>query len=188
VSIKNSKGNIEVREGGYMFEKILVCLDGSDLATQIIPYASETGLRFSSTIILFKVITGHITIPPAGIGYIAPPVRETGPGYSAAVEATRSLAEVELVEIENEEKESLAYLEDIAKELRDKGLNVETVTVHGKADEAIISYAEKNNVNLITIATHGRSGVKRAVLGSVADFVMRNSGLPILLIKPFEKQ
>lgn len=171
-----------------MFEKILVCLDGSNLATQIIPYASETGLRFGSKLILFKVITGYITIPPPGVGYIFPPIRETGPGYSAAVEDTRSIAEAELVEIENEEKEAMVYLEGIAKELRDKGLNVETVTVHGKTDEAIVNYAEKNNIDLITIATHGHSGIRRAVLGSVADFVLRTSGIPVLMIKPLEKQ
>jgi len=47
-----------------------------------------------------------------------------------------------------------------------------------------LSYAEGNNINLIAIATHGRSGLRRGVFGSVADYVLRESGLPMLVIRP----
>jgi nucleotide-binding universal stress UspA family protein len=50
--------------------------------------------------------------------------------------------------------------------------------------EAIVSYADENSISLIAIATHGRSGLGRLVFGRVADFVLREAGLPILVIKP----
>jgi len=59
------------------------------------------------------------------------------------------------------------------------------VTIRGlQVGEAIVSYANENNISLIAIATHGRSGLGRLVFGSVADFVLRETGLPILVIKP----
>jgi nucleotide-binding universal stress UspA family protein len=48
----------------------------------------------------------------------------------------------------------------------------------------IIDYAIQNEVDLIAIATHGEGGLKRLVFGSVADFVLRNSGIPMLVIRP----
>jgi nucleotide-binding universal stress UspA family protein len=50
--------------------------------------------------------------------------------------------------------------------------------------EAIVDYAEGHEIDLIAIATHGRSGLGRLVFGSVADFVLREAGLPILVVKP----
>lgn len=73
----------------------------------------------------------------------------------------------------------------LALSLQQKGLQLEYVALHGlQVAEAIVSYADDNNVGLIAIATHGRSGLGRLVFGSVADFVLRESGLPILLVKP----
>jgi len=54
--------------------------------------------------------------------------------------------------------------------------------------ESIVSCAVENEVGLIAIATHGRSGLRRAILGSVAGHVVREAGLPILVIKPKDKQ
>ena len=88
--------------------------------------------------------------------------------------------------VQREENEAKAYLERIAQPLRKRGLDVECVTFEDAIDEGIVNYAEKNEVDLIAIATHGRSGLGRSVFGSVSDFVLRKSGLPILVIKPRE--
>ena len=53
-----------------------------------------------------------------------------------------------------------------------------------RAGEAILSYAGRNNVDLIATATHGRSGLRRGIFGSVADYVLRESGLPMLVLRP----
>jgi nucleotide-binding universal stress UspA family protein len=90
-------------------------------------------------------------------------------------------------EIEREQKDEKMgqnYLEHIAKPMQSAGIKVECVVLAGMPGETIVSYAEANEIDLIAIATHGRSGVRRLIFGSVADFVLRNSHLPILLIKP----
>jgi nucleotide-binding universal stress UspA family protein len=150
-----------------MFEKILVCLDGSDLAEQIISYAAEEAPRFGNKLVLLQVVGTHGTIPVVAAGASA-----------YAVEAAAQ-------QIEKDEIEAKAYLEGLAQPLREKGIDVQCVTIRGlQVGEAIVDYAEGHGIDLIAIATHGRSGLGRLVFGSVADFVLREAGLPILVIKP----
>jgi len=150
-----------------MFEKILVCLDGSELAEQILPYVVEEALHFRSNLVLLQVVSTHGTPTVVAAGASA-----------YAVEAAAQ-------QIEKDEAEAKVYLEKLAKPLRDSGINVQCVTLRGlKIGEVIVGYANENNISLIAIATHGRRGLERLFFGSVADFVLRESGLPILLVKP----
>lgn len=155
-----------------MFEKILVCLDGSKLAEQIMPYAIEEALRFQSNLVLFQVVPEPVAFSPGIPGTAAAPIQ---------TDAMLEEAEKALIGARN-------YLEKIALPLRKKGIRVEAVSILGRAGDAILSYAEGNNINLITIATHGRSGLRRGVFGSVADYVLRESGLPMLVIRPQERE
>jgi len=151
-----------------MFEKILVCLDGSKLAEQILPYATEEAIRFNSRVELFHVVPEPV-IDTQGIpGATGVPIEPTG-----ALEQMRS-----------EQKVATDYLERVASDLRKKGIVVELVIQQGAAGEAIIGYSQDNDVGLIAIATHGRGGLGRAFFGSVADHVLRNSGLPVLVVRP----
>jgi nucleotide-binding universal stress UspA family protein len=62
---------------------------------------------------------------------------------------------------------------------------VEEVVLHDiSTDEAILNYAAGNDEDTIAMTTHGRSGLMRVVLGSVADSIVRKSGLPTMLIRP----
>jgi len=150
-----------------MFEKLLVCLDGSELAEQILPYVREEALHFGSKVVLLRVVAAPSTAPIAAAG---------GAGYTA---------ETVDRQVHDEVREAKAYLQRLAQPLREKGLDVECVTVDGwPVGDAIVSYAESNKVSLIAIATHGRSGLGRLAFGSVADSVLRKSGLPVLLIRP----
>jgi len=79
-----------------------------------------------------------------------------------------------------------SYLSRAAAELRKDDIPVQTVVVSGRPAEAILDYANKNQVDLIVMSTHGRSGVSRWVLGSVTDRVVRNSTAPVLTITPRE--
>jgi nucleotide-binding universal stress UspA family protein len=155
-----------------MFKKILVCLDGSELAEQILPYAVEEALHFQGKLVLLQVIPEPVAFSPGIPGAASVPVR------------TDSMLE----EAEKALNEARDYLEDIATPLLKKGIQVEAVSIFGSAGEAILSYAEGNNINLITIATHGRSGLRRGVFGSVADYVLRESGLPMLVIRPQKRE
>jgi nucleotide-binding universal stress UspA family protein len=153
-----------------MFERILVCLDGSKLAEQILPYAVEEALRFGSRVTLLKVVTF--------------------PMMAAKAEAVGTLSQTGgLTEeaIGKETAEAKAYLERVAEPLLGRGVNVECIAVEGSpVGDTIVAYAHNNNIDLICIATHGHSGLGRIVFGSVANRVLKESGLPILVIKPQE--
>src|SRR5512137_3069659 len=147
-----------------MFQKILVCLDGSKLAEQILPYAAEQAARFGGSLVLLQVVSLASIPTPTGIESV--PVAVPNDQLADAEAAARD------------------YLNGLALTLRDKGVKVQCVTMVGHPAESIVSYAEENRFDLVAIATHGRSGLRRLVFGSVADYVIRKSGLPILLIKP----
>ncbi len=151
-----------------MFEKILVCLDGSELAEQILPYATEQAARLGSTVVLFEVVMEPVTFTP---GF---------PGVATANLETGAMRE----HLVRHGEEAEAYLESVAAPIRKQNINVECVTLPGRAGEAIVDYAAQNDIGLITIATHGRSGIGRAIFGSVADYILRSTTLPVLLVKP----
>lgn len=146
-----------------MFDKILVCLDGSKIAEQILPFAVEEAARFNGRLVLFRV---------------APPMPAASADYGVAPE--------EMVKIKSQnQKEAVSYLESIAGQIRaERNIDVEHEVRQGLAAETIVEFAEQNQVELIAIATHGEGGIKRLVFGSVADYVLRNANLPMLVIKP----
>jgi len=148
--------------------KILVCLDGSKLAEQVMTCAAGEALAFQAKLVLFQVVPQPIAYSPGIPGAASVPVQ---------TEAMLQQAETNL---------GLArdYLEGLAQPLRKRGMQVETAAILGTVGQTILDYAYQNDVDLITIATHGHSGLKRAVFGSVADYVLRESGLPTLVIRP----
>jgi nucleotide-binding universal stress UspA family protein len=77
-----------------------------------------------------------------------------------------------------------AYLDGVAAPLRAESLRVRTVVMDGLPASAILEYARAQAVDLIALATHGRSGVARWLLGGVADKVVRGATLPVLLYRP----
>jgi nucleotide-binding universal stress UspA family protein len=152
-----------------MFKKILVCLDGSELAEKILPYAVEQAKRFGSELILFKVFSEPTLISLALPGIPGVPIDTAG-------------AQQRLVE---DEKVTEEYLKNTMVNLQaEKTLRVSYAFMRGAAGPAIIEYCDQHEIELIAIATHGRSGPGRVVLGSVADYVIHHSRLPILLVRP----
>ena len=149
-----------------MFEKILVCLDGSKLAEQILPLAEAQALHFSSHVTLFQIV--HVPgaeVVQAGAAY--QDIESTG-------EQTKMVLE-----------KAMLYMEDVAKTLKEKSIPVEVVIQEAShVGQAIIEFSEKHQIDLIAISTHGQGGVGRLIFGSVADYVLRASRLPMLLIRP----
>jgi nucleotide-binding universal stress UspA family protein len=81
--------------------------------------------------------------------------------------------------------EAQDYLEHLGEDLREGGTRVRTTVVVGhNVAEALIDLAHPERIDLIAIATHGRSGVQRLVLGSVADKLIRAAGPPVLVVRP----
>jgi len=152
-----------------MFKKILVCLDGSELAEVILPYALEQARRFDSELVLFRAFSEPSVISLAMPGMPGVPI-ETG------------RMEKHLIE---DEREVETYLKSLADKLQsENNLRVNYGKVRGAAGPAIVEYCAKQEIELIAIATHVRSLPSRVLLGSVADYVIRHSGTPILLIRP----
>jgi nucleotide-binding universal stress UspA family protein len=80
-------------------------------------------------------------------------------------------------------RESEKYLEELEKELKGRGLRVSSVVRYGHAAEEILDHAAFSGADLIAMSTHGRTGVSRWVLGSVAEKVLRASTIPLLLVR-----
>lgn len=154
-----------------MFEKVLVCLDGSTLAEAILPYiAAESGVI--KKVVLLQVLAPPGVSLPIGVpGEAMPPVQTSG----------------QLKHLREEMDEAPAYLEGEAQRLRLKGLDVECVVLQGKPTREIVDYAQNNDISLIAIATHGLTGLREIALGSTAEYVLKNSGLPILMVTPWKK-
>jgi len=76
------------------------------------------------------------------------------------------------------------YLTKIAGKMAKEGMSVSTVVLEGNAADTILDYATKNGIDLIIMATHGRTGLSRWALGSVTDKVVRGSSAPVMVVAP----
>lgn len=146
-----------------MYERILLPLDGSELAEQAIPEAERLARLTGAPIHLIRVV--DVTQLP---WYSA---------YGLAMEY--SAVEVAM---SDEGKVAASYLKQVADRLTADGLTVETEILRGPAARALV-YASREG-DVIVMASHGRGGVARWILGSVAEDLLRHAAVPILLIKP----
>jgi nucleotide-binding universal stress UspA family protein len=150
-------------EPGPAVKKILVPLDGSGLAMSILPVVEEFAKTMGASLVLY-----HSVAPLAPY-----------PGFEAV--GVAALSET-IEEMQRQAKEILARA---AKKVKSRGVEATTVVSLGTAVDGVLSAARELNVDLIAIATHGRSGLGRVVLGSVADSVIRRSAdVPCLVIRP----
>ena len=144
-----------------MYNRILVPLDGSYRSEQVLPYVRQLGLELSIPLTLVLVVVP----PPSSIS------RDLNP----------DLYQHETVEHQTEHAGS--YLGAVAEGLRSEGLSVSTVIPCGVPWQAIVEEARQTPDTLIAMSGHGRSGVARWWLGSVADRVLHLTTGPLLLVK-----
>jgi nucleotide-binding universal stress UspA family protein len=148
-----------------MYRNILVPLDGSELAECSLPHAKAIAKGCKAfELILFRAIE---------------PL--SGQAISAMMEAGNDF--ILKVEYENK-KEAEDYVAKMASTLKAEGFPTRGVTINGRASDKIMDYSQKNNIDLIVMSTHGRSGISRFYFGSVAEKVSRHSPIPVLLISP----
>jgi nucleotide-binding universal stress UspA family protein len=93
-----------------------------------------------------------------------------------------------LEHFQKEMEEAPAYLEEKAQPLRELGADVDCVVLEGNPSEAIVGYASDNKASLIAIATHGHTGLMHIAMGSTAEYVLKHSRLPVLMIKPQKRK
>lgn len=154
-----------------MFERIVVPLDGSQFSTQSLRYAIEIAKRFGSEVILLRVVA-------------ATPHQDV---MALSAEADEVARQTEQSLDKRNVDEAKRYLKTEVQRVIAKGVKGSIHTVVGDAAKSIIQYCEKEKVDLVIMTTHGKSGIKRAVLGSVADEVIRQPGLHVLSIRPPER-
>lgn len=147
-----------------MYRHILVPLDGSPLAEQVLPHVHALAANEGTT---------RITLLRA-----VPPIFTTSVDYSGMMAVTSSDALATL------EAEARAYLERVASEFRAEGYTVRIEVSAMPAAEAILDYTESQHADLIAIATHGRSGISRWVFGSVTQKVVQACPVPVLVVRP----
>ncbi len=150
-----------------MYKKILVPLDGAELAECVLDHvrAIVTGCQVPE-VILLTVVEIHEGGPPS----------TTWGGVVSA--------EQEAVVVTKYKAEARDYIIGIANRLREEGMFVQPVVIQGNVAEGILEYVDKNQIDLIMMSTHGRSGLSRWVLGSVADRIIRHSQIPVFIISP----
>ncbi|MBI2322556.1 MAG: universal stress protein [Chloroflexi bacterium] len=146
-----------------MYQHVLVPLDGSATAEAAMPHAEALARQGGARLTLLRVL------PPPD-SYVIPEAV-----FVDREQVMRSL-----------EAEALGYLRAVRERLEGGGLTVRTTTRVGDAATAILDTARAVGADLIVMATHGRSGLGRWALGSVADRVVRAAGVPVLLVRPSE--
>lgn len=135
-------------------KNVLVALDGSSLGEAVLPQAVELA-RDGAKLVLLRAADAH--------SLIGDPI----------------VAQVDVIQ------EAELYLRGVAERLRRQGIaNVETSVWYGRAAESIVEAARVRGCDLVLMSTHGRSGLGRLVLGSVAETVLRGTTTPMLLIRP----
>jgi nucleotide-binding universal stress UspA family protein len=160
-----------------VFRKILVPLDGSDLAEAVLPYVTELAKRFDAQVVLLQVIDSFEKL----VAEMMPATLEPSGGAAmVGVDVAEEQARAEREQAE-------AYLQHAVAGLASDAVNATAAVVDGNAGDEILRYAQENAVDLIAMSTHGRSGLSRLVYGSVTDAVLRASRCPVLVIRSTEE-
>jgi nucleotide-binding universal stress UspA family protein len=149
-------------EGEAVLRSIIVPLDGSELAESVLPTAVKFARLFNVGMVLFRTYELPASAYYGRENYL--------PNYE---------------ELKNRVKEQAQdYLDKRIEAIKAEGVQrVSSVLIEGSGPNEIIDYARKTPNALITMCTHGRSGVKRWVLGSVTEKVVRHSGDPVLVMR-----
>jgi nucleotide-binding universal stress UspA family protein len=158
-----------------VLRRVLIRLDGSGLAEQILESALALGAATRAEYTLLRVIE-----PMTPTGHDRPGGRVSG------------LFESLLGPLQESDRrsrtEAQEYLERLAERLRARSLAVQTrVISHDRPAAAILATDEVGAIDLIALATHGRGGLKRLLLGSVADKVLRGAATPVLVTRPADR-
>lgn len=154
-----------VSEPEVSIKSIIVPLDGSELAEQVLPHAASLAKTLDLGVTLLRVT------PTAGDYYRF--MEYPMPRFDDLPEQL--------------DAEALGYLENQGSKLRHQGVApVEEKLAHGPPAIAVADFARETAHSLVAMTTHGRSGLGRWILGSVADRVIRHSGGPVLVIRASE--
>jgi nucleotide-binding universal stress UspA family protein len=143
-----------------MYKRILVPLDGSPLAADVLPHVQALAKSVGAVVVLLRVAFTHVL-----------------PGANPIERQVTAVQEAE------------SYVMERAKALQELGIQAEGKVRYGDPAEEILDHVTRDQIDLIAMATHGRTGLKRVVLGSVTEQVLRRTPVPMLLwrVHPLEE-
>ncbi len=169
---------VEPREDAPMFSKILVPLDGSELSVRALDHAAALATKTGAKIVLLQVIDSEAQLISQVSGMAIEPL----PMGEVTVDAAREAVAAQRRGAE----ENLGRAQQ---RLEADGISTSVEIREGNAGDEIVEAVSDLGVDVVVIATHGRTGFRRAILGSVADHVARNTpGASVLLVKPEDKK
>lgn len=164
--------------------KALLPLDGSGFSREVLPHIRRLLQPDAYDLVLLRVLPppeGMVGMPPRIVSLAWPE-----PVYTAEQDA--ELAKHPIYSSQaRESAEALAeeqLLPDIHT-LRQAGYSVSVAVAYGDPAEEIIDFVAYHSIDLVVMATHGRTGLSQLVLGSVAEQVLRRVSVPVLLARPF---
>ena len=146
-----------------MYQHVLVPLDGSELAECVLPHVKTIAEGCNVVKVTFVRAVEPLHIRGGLESRFTPEERE---------------------ELENHAEDNASnYLDQLVMQFKGTSVMAETEVLHGDIVDSIIDFADKNGVDLIILATHGRSGVSRWVWGSVTDRILRAACVPIMMVR-----
>ena len=150
-----------------LYNKIMVPLDGSELAECVMPHVEAITTGCKSTNVVFARVVNPVQLPA-----------------SVPARGKFSFTETERQQLYEQHKQAAeAYLKRMVASTRLEGVVLSYEVLEGKVADALARWAEKSEVDLIVIASHGRSGVSRWVMGSVAERILRSACVPVLMVR-----
>jgi nucleotide-binding universal stress UspA family protein len=150
------------------YQTIMVPLDGSALSEQALPHAAALARQSHAELTLLRV---------------APPVSEEGIAGDVLPPDWSDLNEQQHTMV----TEATNTLQELSINLKFQHIAVKTVVAVGQAADRIVDYAQAHDIDLIVMSTHGRTGVQRWLMGSVASKVMAAAPCPVLLVRARQK-
>jgi len=164
------------------YKKILVPLDGSELSAQALPHAEEIARASGAKLILSQIVDTNVSlmVAPVGAGASGPNVGIGAGGVGVVVgDEPRQQQAID---------EAKAHLERLATSLQHQKIDATVDINTGDPASCIVDYATENDVDLIVMSTHGRTGIGRWTHGSVTSKVLQAAPCAILIIRPTDVQ
>lgn len=147
-----------------MYERILVPTDGSDVAEKAIDQALNLAKQYSAEVhVLYVVDIDSLSLTLGG-------------------EQLDRIEQGRFDEMEEVKAKADGATGYVVNHARERGLDVTEHVSAGRPHEMIAGYAENNDIDLVVMGSHGRSGVRRALLGSVTERVLRETDIPVLVV------
>jgi nucleotide-binding universal stress UspA family protein len=144
------------------FKNILFPIDFSECSDQVFPYARDMAQTLDAKL--------HLLFVARDISYLT------------TIDVSRDLLMNTVNEIA---KAAENQMEAFVDKNLGKSIECDTAVVIGNPAEEIVTYANKKGIDLIVMGTHGRRGLERTLMGSVADHVIKNAAVPVLTVNPF---